>query len=182
MKAMSPSAVTQESEAVSQMVAKDAKYLSATTVALYSSMQNEFDTTALLQDAFAKNKRVFMPRVIDKERHEMKMLECFSTEEIKRWQQSSWGIHEPPLDGRAETPSTVELDVLIMPGVAFTLSGARCGQGMGFYDTFLANYARQTGKKPYLVAPVLSAQVVPDVPMSEHDQPVDRVVSVQSSA
>lgn len=47
---------------------------------------------------------------------------------------------------------------------------------MGFYDTFLSEYARWDRKMPALVALALRVQVVPQVPVAEHDWKVDRII------
>lgn len=153
------------------------EYAAAHTVAVYSSMPHEYDTSSLLADAFRQKKRVFLPRVTSKSRHEMIFLEVNSEDEIASWTPNGWGIREPPVEhGRVQALQDVGLDIIIVPGVAFDAYGARCGQGMGFYDTFLTNYRQCREKMPKLVALALSAQVVGSIPVTEHDWNVDEVL------
>lgn len=153
------------------------EYEVAQTIAVYASMPHEFDTSFLLADAFQRKKRIFIPRVTSKSRHEMIFLEVASESELASWSPNSWGIREPPLEpGRAQAPRDVGLDVVVLPGVAFDAYGARCGHGMGFYDTFLANYKQCRQPMPRLVALALSAQIVGNVPVTEDDWNVDEVL------
>lgn len=180
LNALSPTTISEESEIVTRLVTMDAQYIAAKTVGVYSAMEKEVDTSPLIQDAFARGKRVFLPRVVSKEKHEMKMLECLSLKDMDTWQANSWGIREPPLEGRNEAPEDAQLDVLFVPGVAFDSSGARCGHGMGFYDIYLTNYSSACSRMPYLCALALSPQIVVEVPITEQDWRMDKVVSVRS--
>lgn len=171
------SMVSSESSATTARFLNSPAYQNAKSIAVYASMPNEFDTTVLLTDAFRLKKRVFLPRVTSKSLHEMVFLEVASAAELASWTPNGWGIREPPLEpSRAEAPHDVGLDVVVVPGVAFDVQGARCGQGMGFYDTFLAKYAASGRPMPKLVALALSVQIVGCVPVTAHDWNVDEVL------
>jgi 5-formyltetrahydrofolate cyclo-ligase len=73
---------------------------------------------------------------------------------------------EPP-----GAPGTI--DVVVVPGVAFTARGDRLGQGGGWYDRFLATTA--TGCTTVGVA--FAPQLVPALPTGPHDRRVDVVVT-----
>lgn len=113
----------------------------------------------------------------------MVMLEVHSMQELASWEPNSWGIREPPIeDGRAESPRDAALDVIVVPGLAFDVRGARCGQGMGFYDTFFRKYAASPHPMPRLIALALSAQIVTSVPVTSDDWPVDEVMFPEASS
>ncbi len=67
-----------------------------------------------------------------------------------------------------------ELDVVVVPGVAFDRTGARLGRGAGFYDRFLG---RLKGGRPRRVAIAFDAQVVERVPTEAHDERVEVIVT-----
>lgn len=67
--------------------------------------------------------------------------------------------------------------VLILPALAATSAGARLGQGGGYYDTFLAACPTRSAGGPLRVALVWPWEVVDELPVDPHDQPVDLVVS-----
>ncbi len=62
-------------------------------------------------------------------------------------------------------------DLLIVPGRAFSLNGDRLGRGKGFYDRYLHHYG---GLK---IGVCLEAQIVDNVPVDSHDQPVEFIVT-----
>lgn len=69
------------------------------------------------------------------------------------------------------------LDLVVMPGVAFTLDGKRLGHGKGYYDSFLHEYAEKcNGNFPKTVALALTIQILEDLPMSERDVPVNQII------
>lgn len=68
-----------------------------------------------------------------------------------------------------------KIDLVIVPGLAFTKNGARLGFGAGYYDRFLENY---TGKT---VALALSRQVKNALPIESHDQRIQEVLTIQET-
>lgn len=64
-----------------------------------------------------------------------------------------------------------EIDLLILPGVAFDPWGRRLGKGKGYYDRFM----EQTGA--YRMGVCLDHQIVREVPAEPHDKTVDMVVT-----
>ncbi|PIK14084.1 MAG: 5-formyltetrahydrofolate cyclo-ligase [Halobacteriovorax sp. JY17] len=67
-------------------------------------------------------------------------------------------ILEPSLKSKVVTP-----DVLLVPGLAFGRKGERLGRGRGYYDKYLQNY------KGITIGLSLDEQLVPEIPMEEHD-------------
>ena len=84
--------------------------------------------------------------------------------------ETSFGAMEPA-DGRVLDPS--EVDLVIVPGVAFDRSGNRLGFGAGYYDRFLPRTAEGTPA----VAIAFALQVVPEVPTGAMDRRVDAIVT-----
>uniref|UniRef100_A0A914H3N8 5-formyltetrahydrofolate cyclo-ligase n=1 Tax=Globodera rostochiensis TaxID=31243 RepID=A0A914H3N8_GLORO len=79
----------------------------------------------------------------------------------------------PTLD---ETPAKKPLDLVVMPGLAFTTSGKRLGHGRGFYDRFLNDYAQKYGTAPKTIGLALKVQLVDDLPMESKDRMVDLLI------
>lgn len=170
LSALSVEALAAESRRVCEKVLQSDAWKAAKSVALYSSMnaKREFDTTDLIADALA-NKRVYFPRVISVKERAMHMYECTGMSDLESWEANSWGIKEPPADREAHW----EFDLVIMPGVAFDITTRnRCGHGAGFYDTFV----KKCSPRPHLLAPVLKAQIVDQVPVDQHDIPVHEII------
>jgi 5-formyltetrahydrofolate cyclo-ligase len=80
------------------------------------------------------------------------------------------GIRQP-IDGK---PVPIEfLDLVIVPGLGFTVDGYRIGRGMGFYDRFLA----QPDFAGLSCALAFEEQVVPSLPLQDHDMPLSMMVT-----
>ncbi len=63
------------------------------------------------------------------------------------------------------------IDLLVVPGVAFTLEGARLGRGKGFYDRYLS----QSALHACCVGVCFAHQLVADLPVEPHDRSMDAV-------
>ncbi len=84
--------------------------------------------------------------------------------------ETSFGSREPT-DGRVLEAR--ELDLIVVPGVAFDRSCHRVGYGAGFYDRLLASTRDGTAA----VAIAFGMQVVEEVPTGPLDRPVDAIVT-----
>ena len=88
------------------------------------------------------------------------------------WPRNKWGIPEPPLPPATSSTSTNDviakpgdIDLLIVPGLAFDSNGHRLGQGKGYYDRFIAKMrCQEEKKKPLLVGVCLEEQFLDEVP------------------
>ena len=69
------------------------------------------------------------------------------------------------------------LDLVLLPGVAFTVHGWRLGHGRGYYDRFLWEHKRRFGRFPTTIALAFSEQMRPEVPTSDNDVRLDQVIS-----
>ncbi|MGA1556049.1 MAG: 5-formyltetrahydrofolate cyclo-ligase [Ilumatobacteraceae bacterium] len=74
----------------------------------------------------------------------------------------------------ADFPDDVgSIDVVIVPGVAFTIRGDRLGQGGGWFDRLLARVRPDC----LVVGVCFDAQIVPDLPVEPHDVRVHVLVT-----
>ncbi|WP_286884120.1 5-formyltetrahydrofolate cyclo-ligase [Aneurinibacillus sp. UBA3580] len=83
-----------------------------------------------------------------------------------------YGIREPD-EAECEPWLGEPFDVIIVPGVAFTKRGERLGYGGGFYDRFFTDL----GSLPPLFAVCYEMQMVPSLPVEEHDHRIDRIIT-----
>ena len=144
------------------------EFCRAGTVHLYiDALSGEVPTHDLATQALAEGKRVAVPRIVAFEPPEMVGLEIGSLDELTR---SPAGLWEPD-PSRADRVLEAELDLVVVPGVAFDRSGHRLGLGGGFYDRWLVSVPAPT------VGLAFSLQVVERVPHTERDQRVDRIVT-----
>eukprot|EP01084_Bolivina_argentea_P134806 237666_1 len=128
----------------------------------------------------------------------MNMFHTFSFDEIyddKRFTKSKWGIYEPKptyndntdakqLLFRDNAMDTLDLDLMIIPGVAFNDNNHRLGHGKGFYDRFFTKYKSLLKDKsafPYLIGIGLSANHSEEIPNEDHDWVLDQIVQLRDS-
>ncbi|MTV25138.1 5-formyltetrahydrofolate cyclo-ligase [Nitriliruptoraceae bacterium ZYF776] len=135
----------------------------ARTVLLYAAAPDEADLSGLVADLHARQVRTLFPRVRDDE------LELVAVDDLTTLRPGYRGIAEPV--GPRVDPAIV--DLAFVPGVAFDRAGARLGQGGGHYDRLLAALPDATPR----IGVAFSCQVVPRVPVEDHDRPVDVVLT-----
>ncbi len=93
----------------------------------------------------------------------------FYSNENQTWSLNQYQIEEPALKTKRIELSDIE--GILLPGIAFDLKGQRLGSGKAFYDKTLKNYS---GIK---VGVAYSVQITESLPSSEHDIPVDVIVT-----
>ncbi|WP_068615197.1 5-formyltetrahydrofolate cyclo-ligase [Paenibacillus tuaregi] len=137
----------------------------------YLSFRDEPSTLPLIRSCWHHGDRVLIPRITGKSSmslHEIKSERDYSP--------GSWGIPEPE-DHLPVWPveQYQEIDLVLVPGLAYDRKGGRIGFGAGYYDRFMEQLTRQLQgvRKPVLAALALQEQLVPEVPMEMHDFKLD---------
>ncbi len=157
---------TEESEAVTAHFLQSALYHNARTVMCYVSMRTEVDTHLLLQTMLRDGKTVCVPLVTDRN-GQMRAVIIRSWDDLKCV--GSFGILEPSSEGATIEPS--EIDLVVVPGIAFTQSGQRLGMGGGYYDRFLAN------TQAVRIGFAFSCQIKQSLPTDVWDVTMDHLVT-----
>lgn len=142
------------------------EWFNAITIGITLSQSFEINTAPIILHARHKGQRVVVPRTLAHRRMEFVIL----TEDTK-FVESHFGVLEPT-NGQILKPD--EIDLMVVPGVAFTLSGKRLGFGGGYYDRYLANFH---GPK---LALALNTQIADEDEWQsdEFDIPVDKVINL----
>jgi 5-formyltetrahydrofolate cyclo-ligase len=142
-----------------------AEYQDARAISVFLSMPaGEINTIDIIHDAFRQGKKVFVPYTyrLGTQREAwppsiMDMVQLDSIEDFTSLKPDKWGIPTPSRDsvekrqncfgGRGKTEgqtakeaADAELDLIIMPGLAFDRGLERLGHGKGYYDLFLQRY------------------------------------------
>jgi len=142
----------------------------ASRVLFYLSLRDEVQTQEMIKEALRLNKTVAVPLVKLKERDILPVkLKSYDEEGLFI---GSLGIPQPKRD-LWQTLSPDEIDLVIVPGVAFDERGNRIGFGMGFYDRFLKRKSSRTKT----VALAFELQLVPIIPSQPYDVPVDYIIT-----
>lgn len=139
------------------------QFIKAKTVLAYWSLPDEVNTHSFIQKWY-RQKRFVLPVVKGNDLD----LRIFNGIE---WMEkgAAFGILEPA--NPAETLEIDDIDLVIVPGVAFDAKGNRLGRGKGYYDKLLASH------KLYKVGVCFPFQLIPEVAVSTHDIPMDLVVT-----
>ena len=131
----------------------------ADSILLYWSMPSEVGTHSFLSRWYGK-KKLYLPKVVG----DGLEIREYIPEDLEEGYR---GIMEPS----SQAPSVTEVDLVVVPGMAFDARGNRLGRGGGFYDRLL----------PSLSCPKVgvcrSVQLVDEVPVQEWDQKVDIVIT-----
>jgi 5-formyltetrahydrofolate cyclo-ligase len=150
------------------------EYQSAKTVMYYVDVRSEVRTRNYLQTALGHGKRIVVPYCVDDE------LETFLLTDMNQLAVGMYKILEPRPELRtiAELKVAVDdLELIIVPGVAFDREGGRLGHGKGYYDKLLEHAKLSTP----LVALAFECQLFPHIPMQEHDIFMDKVVTEKTT-
>lgn len=151
----------EKSMSVWQQVEEDECFRRADVVLAYWSMDDEVYTHDFVCK-WADRKTILLPCV----RGEELDIRYFDGKE-KLCPGEGYAIPEPV--GRLFTELD-RIDMILVPGIAFTGSGERIGRGKGYYDKIL----KQT--KAYKLGICFDFQLLEELPMEEHDVKMDRVV------
>jgi len=145
------------------------EFQKAKVIHLYIPVRSEVDIRPLIEVSLKTDKKVTVP-VVDRKKR------CLLLSEIKNYPEglvpSIYGILEPePGSYRIVEPE--EIDLFVIPGIAFDERGYRIGYGLGYYDKLLARVVN----KAYIIAPAFEIQIVGFVPVDHHDVRVDKIIT-----
>ena len=146
------------------------EYAAARTVMYYVDVRSEVRTRHYLPTALTHHKRIVVPYCVNNE------LELFLLQDMTELAVGMYKILEPRAELRTLGERKVlaeELDLIMVPGVAFDRTGARMGHGFGYYDKLLA-HARPDAP---LVALAFECQLFPEIPTAAHDIFMDKIIT-----
>jgi 5-formyltetrahydrofolate cyclo-ligase len=135
---------------------------------VYLAHGSEVRTQMIVEAGFRSMKTLAMPRVINSASMRFYEIDEYSMKSLIR---GKLGIPEPK---GTEFDFTKDMDLLIVPGIAFDLHGYRLGHGMGYYDRFLRNKGQMTA-----IGLAFDFQITKTrfLPHSRYDMKVDYVVT-----
>jgi 5-formyltetrahydrofolate cyclo-ligase len=143
------------------------QFQSASTVMMFLSLPHEVDTSEAILNAWQLGKAVAVPKVSWQQRH-MIAVKINSLETGISTEAS--GLQNPT----AGAPVAFEeIDLVVTPGLGFDKKGNRLGRGGSYYDRFFANTELKASRCGFGFA----EQLVETIPVAEHDEPVDILVT-----
>jgi 5-formyltetrahydrofolate cyclo-ligase len=166
-RAISPEARAEASQELVQQLLQQPRWLRAQTVLLYLPFPSEPDLRALFESAWFQRKQTALLRhQASDDSLQPCQVQNLSTD-LKtdgKFGQAEPADHCPVLLAN-------QLDLLLIPGVAFSWSGSRLGRGQGYYDRFLKQATGVT------VGVAFDWQMMAEVPTEPHDVGVQCVAT-----
>jgi len=159
--------MSERSTQAAERLAETPEFRRAEAVMIFLPLRDEIDARPVALRAWQSAKVVTVPLVSHAQKH---MIPLVIRSLDDPMDVDAFGLRAP-MSGE---PYPVELiDLVVVPGLGFDLTGHRLGRGGGFYDRFLA----QPGFAGDTCGLAFDEQVVDQVPAVEHDWPVDMLVT-----
>jgi len=162
-RSLPPETRLQDSQAAESLLLALPELAAADTVALYAATAGEANPASSLAVLLDRGVRPVFPRVAGAD------LEFAAIHDMDELRPGHRGIAEPA----GGAIDLAEIEVIVVPGLAFDGDGVRLGQGGGHYDRTLARLSDRVLRVGFC----FDFQVVERVPRGPHDQPVDLVVT-----
>ena len=159
MKALSQEQKQAMDRALTEHFLQHPFYQKAKTIATYLSFPHEFQTQELIE--LKDDKKVLIPKTYPKGRMD------FVVYDPQQLVKTSFGLLEPQGDLEVVEPS--QIDLIHVPGLAFTTEGYRIGYGGGYYDRYLEHFTGHT------LSTVYPCQIQ-EFNLEDHDIPVQEVL------
>ena len=140
------------------------EYRAARCIMSYASVLGEVQTAALNARILEDGKRLLLPKVME----DRQSMLAVPVADLSRLTRGAMGIPQPPDDTGADP---ADIDLVLVPGIAFDRKGGRLGFGGGFYDRFLE------GTPALRVAIAFDIQLVDDTDPQPHDQQMDLLIT-----
>lgn len=124
--------ITQKSEKITSLLTETQIYRNAKCVCIYMASFNEPRTIPLIRKAISDGKKICVPIT----NTENTTLSLSYVNDITSLKKGAYGISEPAV---IDTANPCDVDLIIVPGIAFDRNGNRIGFGKGFYDRLLTD-------------------------------------------
>jgi len=140
----------------------------AQSILFYASLPGEVDTLAMIEKAFFYGKRVSLP-IVEKNQRKLIPTVILSMEDVH---ESTYGIAEPHFHPD-KALALMDLDAVIVPGLAFDRLHHRLGRGKGYYDRFLSTLPETVTT----VGLAFDFQLTESLPTEAHDMRLHQIIA-----
>ncbi|MBQ8492511.1 MAG: 5-formyltetrahydrofolate cyclo-ligase [Acidaminococcaceae bacterium] len=156
--------VREISESVCEKVLHSREFADASVIFGYLSFQNEVSVDRILLEALRAGKTVTVPLIVSRTEMQAAVLESLENLPLDRY-----GIRTVPEPAEIISPESI--DLILVPGAGFTVSGCRMGRGAGYYDRFLEK------AKGFTLGITCDRLLREQLPADSHDRKVDALVT-----
>ena len=142
------------------------EFKEAETILFYISTEEEVDTKDMIAEALKMGKKIVLPVIVGRN------LELSLFQETDKLEVGLYGIKQPS-KGSIRPISNDQIDLAVVPGLAFDKKGNRLGRGKGYYDRLLKDLPHTTTK----IGIAFDFQVLENLPTRPTDIPVQKLVT-----
>ncbi len=166
---------SQKSVQIAEHLLRHVLWQNAQHIACYLAYKGEVDTAPIIQAIWRQNKTCYLPT----------LTESFAdyTMEFSLYQASTaleknrYGILQPAYKSENNRIAVENIDLILVPLVAYDARGNRLGMGAGFYDRALNFKQIVRVTKPLIIGLAYSLQQVEQIPIETWDVGLDGVVT-----
>jgi len=163
--------VLNKSLQITQRIIDLTSFKASETVMCYMDFKNEVMTGHIIEYCLKNGKRVVLPLV--DVINGVKMIVPYEVVDLEKdLEPGVFGILEPKKES-AKLFNAGEIDMVVVPGVAFDGKRNRIGYGAGFYDRFLKSVKPDCVK----IGIAFEFQIYENIPVEEHDMPLDLIIT-----
>ena len=169
IKAVSEVEKTSKSAIIKGLLFNEEVFKKSAVVMFYVSLKDEVNTLTMIDEAIKTGKRVCVPVILKEEK---RLIAGEIKDREKDLERQHFGIYQPMAGHVREVPLE-DIDLVVVPGVAFDTSNVRLGRGHGYYDRFLCGLPSRTKT----IGLAFDFQVVDALPKDSHDIPVWKTIT-----
>ncbi len=148
------------------------EFSSQLRIAAYSAVQGEISLNPWIADN--RKQHIYLPKLYETIAPQLRFAELTGN---TQWKKNRFDILEPDANW-SNCLHARQLDIILVPLVAFDRTGYRLGMGGGYYDRSLAfRRTRQKWLKPRLIGIAHSCQEYPGLPHQDWDIPLDLIIT-----
>ncbi len=166
---LSPAERGEHNDAINLVLLAGASRLGVRSIAAFWPFDGEPDLRASLNEFASNGVRIALPVIDEKHRENMSMHEWTPDSKMKK---NRFGIEEPVETAQIDI---LELDLILIPLVAWDSKGNRLGMGAGFYDRLLEPLSSQAS--PIRTGIAYADQEVEIIPVEKHDIPLHGLIN-----
>jgi len=160
---------SKKSDIIKYKLFNEEEFKKAKLVMFYVSLKDEVNTVSMIDEAIKVGKRVCVPVIL---KDEKRLIAGEIKDRKEDLESQHFGIHQPR-PGRVKEVPLEDIDLVIVPGVAFDKNNVRLGRGHGYYDRFLCGLPNKTKA----IGLAFDFQVVDYLPKDSHDIPVWKIIA-----
>ena len=150
-------------------------YKKSTNIFIYISYGSEIDTKYIIERAIKEGKNIYCPRT----EFSTRLMNAVKIENFDNLIKSKYGALEPKEGEPFIDPN--DLDLIVVPGVAFDKNGGRLGYGAGFYDRYFKRINDDNKSRITKLVLAYDFQLIDKIPTDKEDVLIDLVVTEKQS-